>query len=97
MEFSSSVVVLDTVLDRMELSQDRKFPLSTMQRTLRLSQDAGYLHTLTVAARIDNRGYSSEVQASLEELIIRLHSDLRKMLEPFSWSSRPKTKCEDRF
>ena len=53
----ASFVVSDTGLERMEISLDRKcpkLPLDTVQQTLKLSLEAGYLHNFSVAASIDN-------------------------------------------
>ena len=63
------------------MDPDRKLPLNTMQLALLLSQDAGHLHSLTVAARINNLGYNPNLQASLDSLLIGIHTDLRRVLE----------------
>ena len=47
-----------------------------------ISLEAGYLHTLTVAARVDKMSCNPEIQAALEVSINRLHSDLRVILGP---------------
>ena len=52
-----------------------------MQLALMLSQDAGHLHILTVVARINNLGYNPNLQALLDNLLIGIHTVLRRVLE----------------
>ena len=65
----------------MEVDPDRRFPLNTMRLALLLSQDVRHLHSLTVAARINNLGYNPNLQASLDSLLIGIHTDLWRVLE----------------
>ena len=66
----------------METSQGSQLSSDIVQQTLKLSLEAGYLHTLSVAFRIDNMGYSQKDLDSLKEQIDKLHTDLRKIWGP---------------
>ena len=48
-----------------------------------INQDSGHLHSLTVAARMQDLAYAPQMQASLEDILVAMQTDLRKVLEVF--------------
>ena len=67
----------------MEIDPTRKISLGIQHMVQLINQDLGYLHSLTVAARMHDLAYAPQTQASLEEILVAMQTDLRKVLEVF--------------
>ena len=48
-----------------------------------INQDSWHFHSLTVAARMHNLAYAPHTQNSLEEILVAMQIDLRKVLKVF--------------
>jgi len=49
-----------------------------------INQDSGYLHSISIAARMQDLAYASQTKASLEDILVAMQTDLRKFLEVFN-------------
>ena len=67
----------------MEVNPARRILLATQHLAQLLNQDTGHLHSLTVAAKMHNLAYAPNIQASLENILVRMQTDLRKVIEVF--------------
>ena len=67
----------------MEIDPTHKILLAIQHMVQLINQDSGHLHSLTVAARMHDLAYASQMQASLENILVAIQTDLRKVLEVF--------------
>ena len=67
----------------MEIDPTQKILLAIQHMVQLINQDSGHLHSLKVAARMHNLAYAPQTQASLEDILVAMQTDLRKVLEVF--------------
>ena len=67
----------------MEIDPTHKILLAIQHMVRLINQDSGHLHSLTVAARMHDLAYAPQMQASLEDILVAMQTDLRKVLEVF--------------
>ena len=63
----------------MEVDPARKLSLAIQLMVQLINQDSGHLHSLTVAARMHELAYAPQTQASLEDILVAMQTDLRKV------------------
>ena len=67
----------------MEIDPTHKISLAIQHMVQLINQDSGHLHSLTVAARMHDLAYAPQMQASLEDILVAMQTDLRKVLKVF--------------
>ena len=67
----------------MKIDPTHKILLAIQHIVQLINQDSGHLHSLTVAARMHDLAYAPQMQASLEDILVAMQTDLRKVLEVF--------------
>ena len=67
----------------MEIDPTHKILLAIQHMVQLINQDSEHLHSLTVAARMHDLAYAPQMQASLEDILVAMQTDLRKVLEVF--------------
>ena len=67
----------------MEIDLTHKILLAIQHMVGLINQDSRHSHSLTVAARMQDLAYAPQMQASLEDILVAMQTDLRKVLEVF--------------